>query len=72
MKNPITQLTGPEFLVFYAIVIAVTAAFCWWRRRNTDITASLPLPSLPQRVDPYEVAYLRGGKMSWRGLRSSI
>ena len=62
MKNPITELTGPEFLVFYAIVIAVMAAICWWRRQSSDSAASLPLPSLPERADPYEIAYLRGGE----------
>src|SRR2546427_7205998 len=62
MKNPITELTGPEFLLFYGIVIVVTVAFCWWRRNSSDTTASLPLPLIPECVDPYELAYLRGGE----------
>jgi len=59
--NPITDLTGPQFLVFYAVLITVTVAYCWFRRRGSDALASLPPPALPQRFDPYEIAYLRGG-----------
>jgi uncharacterized protein (TIGR04222 family) len=63
MKNPITELTGPEFLVFYAVVIAATFAFCWLRRRRGDHTKSVPPATVPDRIDPYEIAYLRGGEI---------
>ena len=62
MKNPITELTGPEFLVFYAILIVATVAFCWWRRQRCDSSVSLPPASLPDRPEPYEIAFLRGGE----------
>src|SRR5439155_24597513 len=60
MKNPITELTGPEFLVFYAILIVATVAFCWWRRQSCDSSASLPPASLPDRPEPYEIEFMRG------------
>src|SRR5688572_64296 len=59
--NPITDLTGPQFLVFYAILIVVTVVVCRRRRRSSETTSALPLPSLPEDFDPYEIAYLRGG-----------
>lgn len=56
MRNPF-DLTGPEFLVFYIFVSAVTIATVVWFRR---IAESGPVPQL-DLADPYAVAYLRGG-----------
>src|SRR6186713_403689 len=62
MSNPLTEMTGPHFLVLFAILISVVALVCWWRQWSRDTSAELsPLPS-PQTPDPYEIAYLRGGE----------
>jgi len=62
MRNPITEFSGAEFLVFYAIVIGITVAICWLRRQSNNTTASLPLLPVPEHPDPYEIAYLRNGE----------
>ena len=59
--NPIADMRGPAFLALYAAVIFGTLAFCWWRLRSADPTRYLKAPAIPPQLDPYEVAYLRGG-----------
>ncbi|MBH8562347.1 TIGR04222 domain-containing membrane protein [Nostoc sp. CENA67] len=59
--NPIANMYGPLFLLFYAFVIVVTLIVCGWGMQG-DSTAKLPLPSVPTNPDPYEIAYLRGGE----------
>jgi uncharacterized protein (TIGR04222 family) len=54
--NPF-DLRGPEFLLFYLGLMAVALLVVWlWRRRAEDG----PVPR-GAGVDPYAVAYLRGG-----------
>jgi uncharacterized protein (TIGR04222 family) len=62
MRNPLTQVTGPEFLGLFAILIVAVAAVCWYRRRSRDNSTELPPLGSPSRVDPYEIAYLRAGE----------
>ena len=62
MLNPITELTGYEFLLFYVVVIAATLLVSWWWARTSDPTAGMPVPAVPREPDPYEIAYLRGGE----------
>ncbi|HVE81706.1 MAG TPA: TIGR04222 domain-containing membrane protein [Myxococcales bacterium] len=54
--NPF-DLSGPDFLVFYlalsVVVVGATALLRWWLESG-------PVPKLGN-VDPYQVAYLRGG-----------
>jgi uncharacterized protein (TIGR04222 family) len=60
MRNPLTQITGPEFLWFFAILIATVAVLCWLRRRTQDNSLRLSPAEPVDEIDPYEVAYLRG------------
>jgi uncharacterized protein (TIGR04222 family) len=62
VDNPIGGMYGPHFLVFYGTMIAFTLAICWWWVRQSDTSDHLPPLELPRQVDPYAVAYLRGGK----------
>jgi uncharacterized protein (TIGR04222 family) len=62
LSNPIDSMPGPQFLVFYGMAIFFTLAVCWIRTRGRDATDRLPPPSIPRDIDPYEVAYLRGGE----------
>src|SRR5262249_28454252 len=61
-NNFIANMIGPDFLLFYACVIAITLGICRWRVDWQDPTAGQTPPRLPTDPDPYEVAYLRGGE----------
>ena len=61
MRIPLTQVTGPEFLLV-AILITMVAAVCWWRKRNRRDTSAALAPLPPAKtIDPYELAYFRAG-----------
>ena len=62
MRNPLTEFTGQEFLVFFAILIVIVAAICWRRKRTQDSSTELPPLDVPDQIDPYDIAYLRGGE----------
>ena len=62
MTGAITQSTTPAFLLGYAMLIAFVASACWWLRKSSDTTHSLPIPALREHVDPYEIACMRGGE----------
>ena len=62
MNNPIANMYGPHFLLFYGVVIVLTLVGCWWTLRRRDLTGVLPVPPVPSEPDPYEIAYLRGGE----------
>lgn len=61
VSNPIANMYGPHFLLFYGFVSAVTLVICRWSAKR-DSTANLPLPLVPRNPDPYKIAYLRGGE----------
>lgn len=56
------NMPGPQFLVLYLIVSFVVILGCWIWAERTDPTSGLPLPPVPKKPDPYEIAYLRGGE----------
>lgn len=59
--NPIANLPGPQFLGFYLVVVVAAWVLCFALTRRSDRTLDIgPLP-LPADVDPFELAYLRGG-----------
>jgi uncharacterized protein (TIGR04222 family) len=59
--NFIADMYGPSFLLFYGVFIAVVWIAC--ARRSTSIERSAePLPMLPAKPDPYELAWLRDGE----------
>ena len=57
LHNPIADMYGPDFLLFYCFVIAIALVVCWWLVQ--DPTKNQPLPLIPAEPDPYEIAYLR-------------
>lgn len=59
--NPLTDLSGPEFLLFYALLVAAAVVFARWRLAALDPTHVLPVPEVPMEVDPLAIGYLRGG-----------
>jgi uncharacterized protein (TIGR04222 family) len=61
IDNPLTNLDGPSFLVLFGIftvLVLLTQAFA---KSTLDRSDRLPIPAIPPEIDPYEVAYLRGG-----------
>ncbi len=57
MANPF-DLSGPEFLIFYAILGALTIALLWFARHTSEADDA---PRIDYS-DPYLLAYLRGGE----------
>jgi uncharacterized protein (TIGR04222 family) len=57
LHNPIADMYGPDFLLFYCSVIVITLVTCW--RLVQDPTKNHPLPLIPAEPDPYQIAYLR-------------
>jgi uncharacterized protein (TIGR04222 family) len=62
LHNPVADLYGPYFLVFYTIAIALVVLACYQSIRSCDHTRDIPLPEISAKVDPYQIAYLRGGE----------
>ena len=59
--NPLANLPGPYFLVFYGFVIAAAIIAFKIVKSKLDFTGKMPLPPIPVEPDPFEIAYLRGG-----------
>ncbi len=62
LHNSIADLYGPYFLLFYAGTIVTLVVACFRSVRGVDRTIELELPKITSKVDPYEIAYLRGGE----------
>lgn len=61
LDNPLAKMYGPYFLVLYSFVTFITIAVFALIRVWIDRTGRMPVPPIPSVIDPYEVAYLRGG-----------
>ena len=61
IHNRIGDMYGPDFLIFYGGVIAVTLAFCWCWVQCADTTGELPPLPVPKDPDAYAIAFLRSG-----------
>lgn len=61
LDNPIASMDGTAFLVLFIVFIALTLAVLAVAKATLDSTDKLPIPAIPPQVDPFEVAYLRGG-----------
>jgi uncharacterized protein (TIGR04222 family) len=61
-SNPDAMMYGPYYLAFYGIATVVTLVVCGLNLRAVDRTAALPPHPIPARLDPYPIAYLRGGE----------
>ena len=54
------DLRGPEFLLFYAVFAAALCIALHWLRRASE--SAQPSDARIPLNDPYQIAYLRGGK----------
>src|SRR5215213_10540372 len=59
--NPLANMPGVIFLVFYSLFIIFSLVIFGVWKTQADKTASLAIPPIPPNVDPYEIAFLRGG-----------
>ena len=59
INNPISQMYGPYFLVFYGVVIVVTGIGCKVILQGNGLDSR---GKIPEKLDPYEIAYLRDGE----------
>lgn len=60
INNPISHMYGPHFLWFYGAVIFVTVTICKLVLQGNFLSSSSV--KIPDRPDPYELAYLRDGE----------
>src|SRR5262249_16775563 len=60
--NVIADLYGPYFLLFYGMAIAALVVASYKSVRSLDQTKDGDQPKVPSKLDPYEIAYLRGGE----------
>src|SRR3954453_16105879 len=60
INSDLMQMPGPRFLVFYAI-ISITALVLFNLLIRLGKQDARPLPPVPARPEPYELAYLRAG-----------
>ena len=61
LHNAVADLYGPYFLLFYAAAIVALIVAARRSIRSADRTLDLGPPEIPAKLDPYQVAYLRGG-----------
>jgi uncharacterized protein (TIGR04222 family) len=59
--NPLANMPGVTFLIFYVLysVFALVIFGVW--KKSVDQTDQLAIPPIPPNIDPYEIAFLRGG-----------
>ncbi len=61
IDNSLATMYGPYFLIFFGFVIFFAVIILAIVKLQFDKTDNLPLPAIPTNIDPYEIAYLRGG-----------
>jgi uncharacterized protein (TIGR04222 family) len=61
LDNALATMPGPAFLLFYGLVAAIAIVGAWLFVDAQDRTDRVPPPRAAGVVDPYELAYLRGG-----------
>jgi hypothetical protein len=62
LHNPVTDINSEYLLLFYVMAIGSVILACYKSVRSADRTRHMEPPKIPARLDPYELAYLRGGE----------
>ena len=62
LNNPVADVDSEYLLLFYAIAIGAVILSSYNSVRSADRTRHMEPPEIPDRIDPYELAYLRGGE----------
>lgn len=61
IDNPLATMYGPVFLVFFGFIIFFAVIILAIVKSQFDRTDKMGVPSIPPNLDPFEIAYLRGG-----------
>jgi uncharacterized protein (TIGR04222 family) len=61
LSNPLAEMRGPEFLMFYAVFAVLVVISAYFFIDMADMTGGMAPPPTPADIDAYELAYLRGG-----------
>jgi uncharacterized protein (TIGR04222 family) len=61
IDNPLATMYGPYFLIFFGFVIFFAVIILAIVKSQFDRTNNLSIPAIPPNIDPYEIAFLRGG-----------
>ena len=61
IDNPLATMYGPYFLIFFGFIIFFAVVILGLVKSQFDRTDRIAVPSIPPNLDPYEIAYLRGG-----------
>jgi uncharacterized protein (TIGR04222 family) len=61
LDNPLANMRGTDFLILYGTFAAAIILGAYFFIQRQDPTGARPPPATPRDVDPYELAYLRGG-----------
>lgn len=61
IDNPLATMYGPYFLIFFGFLIFFAVIILALVKSQFDRTDKLGIPAIPPNIDPYEIAYLRGG-----------
>ncbi|MFN7732370.1 MAG: TIGR04222 domain-containing membrane protein [Pirellula sp.] len=56
------NLPGPIFLMLYIAVVSAAAVALRWMVVRGDLSRGLPPLPLPSKIDPFQIAFLRGGE----------
>jgi hypothetical protein len=62
LSNPVANMDSEYLLLFYALAIGAVILACHQSVRSADRTRHMEPMEIPDQVDPYELAYLRGGE----------
>jgi hypothetical protein len=62
LNNPVAEMDSEYLLLFYAMAIGAVILACFKSVRSADRTRHMEPPEIPARLDPYALAYLRGGE----------
>ncbi len=61
LDNPLANMTGPYYLVFYAALLGIFSIIARRIARSADTSPTLGVLPVPENPNPFEIAYLRGG-----------
>lgn len=60
INNPVANMPGTQFLIFFSYVVFFVVVTCWLIVRSVDKSKLVPPLQIPEKPKPYEIIYLRG------------
>jgi uncharacterized protein (TIGR04222 family) len=62
LDNPLAMMDGIYFLILYSFVTFFSVTGLGYLKERLDTSYKLSTPAIPPDIDPFEIAYLRGGE----------